>query len=222
MDDSTGRIECVIYDCDGVLFDSLDSNARLYNHIAASVGRSPLTAEEVQYCHAHTVFESISHIFRHDPELENEALAFWKTIDIRDFIVYLRMEPNLLETLQLLRQGGIKLAISTSRTTSMKHIMEKFDLWPYFDMVVTALDVERPKPDPESVEKILAALKIPRDRVLYLGDSLVDRETALSSGVRFVAYKNRNIHGEAFIEDHLDVLQLLSDGKRSQGQSFSS
>ena len=33
-------IECVIYDCDGVLFDSLDANRRLYNTIAQGGGRA--------------------------------------------------------------------------------------------------------------------------------------------------------------------------------------
>ncbi len=37
----------------------------------------------------------------------------------------------------------------------MKSIMERFNLDPYFEMVVTALDVKHPKPHPESVEKIL-------------------------------------------------------------------
>ncbi len=57
----------------------------------------------------------------------------------------------------------------------MKSIMERFNLDPYFEMVVTALDVKHPKPHPESVEKILAALKYDRKKTLYIGDSGVDR-----------------------------------------------
>ena len=187
------QVDCVIYDCDGVLFDSIETNGRLYNHIATSIGRALLTMEELQYCHTHTVYESINHLFRHDGVLEKKALEFLKQVDLQAFIIYLKMEPNLIQTLTLLKEKGIIRAISTNRTTSMKHIMERFNLWPYFDMVVTALDVKHPKPHPESVEKILTALNVDRERTLYVGDSEVDRETALSSGVKFIAYKNREI-----------------------------
>ena len=39
-------VTCVIYDCDGVMFDSLEANRRLYNRIAHSMGRPPLSEEE--------------------------------------------------------------------------------------------------------------------------------------------------------------------------------
>lgn len=215
MQQKRWEIDCIIYDCDGVLFDSLEANGRLYNHIATSMGRSPLTNDEHRYCHTHTVFESIRYMFPNDEAQERRAVDFLKKeIDFKDFIKYLKMEPNLLETLNILKNMGKKRAISTNRTTSMKYIMEKFNLSPYFDMVVTALDVAKPKPDPESVEKILKELKVKRDRVLYVGDSEVDKGTALSSGVRFIAYKNRILEADALIEDHLALLDYLSDGQR--------
>ena len=36
------KINCVIYDCDGVLFDSIEANMRLYNDLCAELGREPL------------------------------------------------------------------------------------------------------------------------------------------------------------------------------------
>jgi len=207
------HIKCVIYDCDGVLFDSLEANGRLYNYIATSIGREPIHPDELQFCHTHTVFEAIHHLFRNDHDMEEKALAFFKQIDLREFILYLKMEPNLLQTLATLKKEGIVRAISTNRTTSMKHIMERYELSPYFEMVVTALDVVNPKPHPESVEKILKTFDIEKGKVLYVGDSDVDRNTALSSGVKFIAYKNRDIPGDGFIDDHLSLLNFLLHGE---------
>ncbi|MCX5812748.1 MAG: HAD-IA family hydrolase [Proteobacteria bacterium] len=206
------QIDCVIYDCDGVLFDSLETNDRLYSHIAISMGRSPLSKDELQYCHTHTVFESIHLLFQNDGELEKKALNFWKNdIDLNEFLMYLKMECNLIETLTILKERGILRAISTNRTTTMKQIMVQFNLTPYFDMVVTALDV-KPKPDPESVEKILRELNVDKARVLYIGDSEVDQKISASSGVKFIAYKNSEMAADGFIDDHLDLLAyLLSD-----------
>jgi HAD superfamily hydrolase (TIGR01509 family) len=87
--------------------------------------------------------------------------------------------------------------------------MERFNLWPYFEMVVTALDVKNPKPHPESTEKIIEAFKLKKEEAVFVGDSDVDKQAAESSGVRFVAYKNREIANDLFIEDHLDLLVII-------------
>jgi len=208
---TSSKIRCVIYDCDGVLFDSFEANQKLYNDLCASVGRSPLKEGEMQYVHSHTVYEAIHYLFPGDEGLEKKALEQLKKIDLRNYIVHLKMEPHLLETLELLKKKGIHRAINTNRTTSMPTLMERFNLWPYFDMVVTALDVKHPKPHPESIEKIVKALNVNRDEILYVGDSDVDRQTASASGVRFVAYKNKRIIETILIQDHLELLAFVSN-----------
>ncbi|MGD0488056.1 MAG: HAD-IA family hydrolase [Syntrophorhabdales bacterium] len=210
-------VSCVIYDCDGVLFDSLEANRKLYNHIAVSMGRAPLTERELHYCHMNTVGDSIHCLFEEDGEAEAKAVRFLKEqVDFKDFIPYLIMEPHLLETLSALREKRIMTAISTNRTTSMPHIMERFRLQPYFDMVVTALDVTRPKPDPESVNLILDRLAVRPEETLYVGDSEIDLGTARSAGVMFVAYKNRAISTGILIENHREILRFLSNGETPQ------
>jgi len=201
---------CVIYDCDGVLFDSLEANRVLYNHIAVSMGRAPITEEELACCHTSTVRESIHCLFKDDPEGEARGLRFLSDeIDFRDYIPYLRMEPHVLETIASLKGRGLLTAICTNRTTSMPHLMERFQLGPYFDMVMTALDVEHPKPHPESVEKILAHLLVAPGDTLYVGDSEVDMKTAQAAGVGFVSYKNEAISTGILINDHRDILKFL-------------
>jgi HAD superfamily hydrolase (TIGR01509 family) len=204
------KIRCVIYDCDGVLFDSIEANKKLYNDLCALVGRAPLSEEEVRYVHTHTVYETIHLIFGQDNGLEKKALdSLKKEIDLRNYIVYLKMEPYLFQILNLLKTNGILRAINTNRTTSMKYIMERFGLWPFFDMVVTALDVKNPKPHPESIEKILQHFNLKKEETIFVGDSEVDQQTAKSSGVKFIAYKNKEIANDVTIDDHLDLLHLL-------------
>jgi HAD superfamily hydrolase (TIGR01509 family) len=205
------KVHCVIYDCDGVLFDSLEANTKLYNDLCAMVGRGPLREDEMKYVHTHTVFEAIHFIFGKENDLEKKALDILKQkeIDLKNYIDYLKMEPHLVEALEKLKEKGMLRAINTNRTTSMKYIMERFNLWPYFEMVVTALDVEHPKPHPESIEKIIRELHLKKEEAVFIGDSEVDQQTAESSGVRFIAYKNREIANDALINDHLDLLKIL-------------
>ena len=202
----------MIYDCDGVLFDSLESNTKLYNDLCTRLGRLPLTADELNFVHTHTVYEAIHFILRHDIQQEKRALDLWKQLDIVEYLAYLRMEPHLLETLESLKNQGILRAICTSRSTTMKLIMERFHLWPYFDMVVTALDVKNPKPHPESIAKIIETFHLDREKTILVGDSVIDRQTAESAGIFFVAYKNKEIAGDFFIDDHLALLELLDNG----------
>jgi HAD superfamily hydrolase (TIGR01509 family) len=205
------KIGCVIYDCDGVLFDSLESNTKLYNDLCAKVGRAPLRQNEVQYVHTHTVFEALHLIFGEENDLEKKALEILKEkqVDLKNYVAYLKMEPHLLQALERLKEKGILRAINTNRTTSMKYIMERFNLRPYFEMVVTALDVKNPKPHPESIEKIIETFKLKREEAVFVGDSDVDKQTAESSGIKFIAYKNREIANDLCIEDHLDILNIV-------------
>lgn len=201
---------CVIYDCDGVLFDSLESNRKLYNDFCLQFGRPPLTDEELKFVHTHTVFEALHFILGHDLQQEKAALDFWKQIDITAYLDYLKMEPHLLETLDFLKDHGIIRAICTSRSTTMKLIMERFHLWPYFDMVVTALDVKNPKPHPEAIDKIIEAFHLDRKKTIMVGDSSSDQQAAESAGIFFAAYKNKEIAGDFFIDDHRRLIEVLS------------
>ena len=207
------KIRCVIYDCDGVLFDSIEANKRLYNDLCSVVGRAPLKEEEINYVHSHTVYEAIHLIFGEDDALEKRALESLKQVDLREYIGYLRMEPYLLQILNLLKANGIIRVVNTNRTTSMPHIMERFHLWPFFDMVVTALDVNNPKPHPESIEKIIQKFNLNKEEVVFIGDSEVDQQAAKSAGIKFISYKNREIANDAFIDDHLALLNVILNSR---------
>jgi HAD superfamily hydrolase (TIGR01509 family) len=209
------KVHCVIYDCDGVLFDSLEANTKLYNDLCALVGRGPLREDEMRYVHTHTVYEALHFIFGKENDLEKKALEILKQkqVDLKNYVGYLKMEPHLFQTLERLKEKGILRVINTNRTTSMKYIMERYNLWPFFDMVVTALDVKNPKPHPESIEKIVQAFNLNKEQTVFVGDSEVDQQTARSSGVRFIAYKNKEIANDAYIDDHLALLNIISNEK---------
>jgi HAD superfamily hydrolase (TIGR01509 family) len=126
------------------------------------------------------------------------------------------MEPHLLEALDFLKDHGVLRAICTSRSTTMKPIMEKFRLEPYFEMVVTALDVQNPKPHPEAIGKIIAAFNLDRKKTIMVGDSASDQQAAQAAGIWFGVYKNKEITGDFFIEDHRQMMDLLSSSSSNR------
>ncbi len=204
-----GRIRCVIYDCDGVLFDSLEANRRFYNDLCCAVRGVPLSEEELRYGHIHTTREAIQFFFRGDLELVRKAVEHARRFDPGGYVSYLTMEPHLLPTLQALGERGIFRAINTNRTASMLAIIKNFHLEPLFDLVTTARDVKHPKPHPESVERILQTFGLRKTEVVFVGDSEIDQEAARSAGVRFIAYKNQRLRADAHIEDHREILAVI-------------
>src|SRR5512139_1699128 len=106
-------VRCVIYDCDGVLFDSLENNERFYNQVCAAMGRAPVRPEELPFLHMHTVHEALPFLFPGRPDLVKKAQVFILTVNPHDFIPYMRMEPNLLEALDALKRRGVLRAVNT-------------------------------------------------------------------------------------------------------------
>ncbi len=204
------KLKLVIFDCDGVLFDSFNANKHFYNKIAQMAGRSKLDSRELAYCHMHTAEESIRYIFRNDLNLLEAAFECYKDLDYQDFLHYMEMEPEMVETVRLLGTR-YHTAISTNRSTTMPRLREIYGLDDVFDVIVCALDVDIPKPDPEGVFKILRLFDLRPENAVYIGDSMVDQEVAMRAGVPFLAYKNRKLDAVFHVERFGELSALLMD-----------
>ncbi len=205
--DNLDNLRIVIFDCDGVLFNSLRANTEFYNQIARCAGRDPLAMEELGYCHMHTAEESIRFIFRDKPELIERAYDCYREMDYGDFLEYMEIEPSMVETVKALR-SRYYTAISTNRSTTMPRLRQIYRLDDFFDKIVCALDVKNPKPHPEGVHLILKSFDLGPENAVYIGDSKVDEEVSRNAKVPFIAYKNKALHAMYHIE-HFDELSSL-------------
>jgi len=203
------NISAVIFDCDGVMFDSRRANINFYNRILAHFGLPPLTEDQFGFVHSHTAEESVRHIFRSAPHLEPRAQAYRLQMDYLPFVRDMVPEAGLTELLRWLKpRFGVGLATNRSNTIGM--VLECHGLDGVFDIVVSSLDVKRPKPDPEPLVKILRFFNIRPEQALYVGDSEIDARTALSAGVPFAAFRNGKLPSTWKIDHLLDLEELLS------------
>ena len=198
-------IKVVVFDCDGVLFDTEEANWAYYNHLLKHFGRPTMTPEQFAYAHQHTLNESIAYLFE-----EEEAIAavydYRQTMDYSAYLKLLKVEPDLVPLLTRIRPK-LKTAIATNRSDTMNRLLAEFALTEYFDLVVTSFDVRRPKPYPDALIKILDHFGIEAHQALYVGDSQVDAEAACAAKIPFVAFRNETLPTEY----HIGNLKALEE-----------
>ena len=201
-------LKLVIFDCDGVLFDSREANRAYYNNLLQQFGCPPLNEEEVDYIHSHNVTDSVAHIFRKHDGIRQDLIHRYRTeLDYTPFLQHMIMEPDLMEFLRLIKPR-YHTAISTNRTNTMPMLLDIFKLRPWFEQVVTALDTPRPKPSPDGLRMILDNFKVNISETIYIGDSVVDLEHTQSMGVKLIAFKNPKLQAEYHVENFMEILQL--------------
>jgi phosphoglycolate phosphatase len=201
------HIKIVAFDCDGVMFDTTESNTAYYNQILAHFGRPALTAEQFAYCHSHTADQAIANLFP-DEDGYRAAQAYRKSMSYIPFLKYMEMEPYLKPLIRRLRPR-YKTAIATNRSDTMDRVISEHGLEGYFDLVVCSHDVDHPKPHPDQLVKILEYFGLEPYNSLYVGDSELDEIAAKAAGVLFVAYKNRSLSADFHIQSLKQIAEIL-------------
>jgi phosphoglycolate phosphatase len=210
----TNTTKVIIFDCDGVLFDSKEANIAFYNQILSQFHLPPLTIAEVEYVHISTAEEALRYLLeRRDPRDAEQILAHRPHVNYTPFIRLMQMEPHLRELLSALPRR-IKRAVSTNRSYTIGDVLRIHGLDGEFDLVVSALDVKNPKPDPESALKILQHFAIAPSEALFVGDSTTDQQAAQGARIPFVAYKNPSLQADYHIDDLLAIKEIIAQQKK--------
>jgi len=206
---SDNGCKAVIYDCDGVMFDSFEANLAFYDRIMTMLGRPVLdrkNEEQMRVLHTYANRDVLAWFFPSGEEFV-AAVQAASAIDYREMVPFMRLEEGFIETLEALKPK-VSLAVCTNRSTSMDMVLESFGLTSYFGCVMTASRVANPKPHPEPLFKVLEHYRIGPSEALFVGDSEVDRQAAAAAGVPFVAYR-AGMAAMARIDRHEEILGLL-------------
>jgi phosphoglycolate phosphatase len=203
------KLKVIIYDCDGVLIDSSLANQGFYNYILAHFGCAPLTPEQWEYVKPLAAPDALTWLLQDTPWLA-AAQEYQQIVDNTPFLSLLRAEPDLHETLTRLRPH-YRLAIATNRGKSLLPVLEHCGLAEFFDFMVSSLEVTRPKPHPECLQRILQHFEVLPRQACYIGDSDIDREVSARAGVLFIAFQNPFLQADFHLENHLDLWRILKE-----------
>ncbi len=207
-------IRGIIFDCDGVLFESRKANLAYYNTVLNHFNEKPV--EDSDYARAHLCHTAAStHVFT---QLLGEgrtakALAIAAELDYRQFIPYMTPEPGMKEALSKLSEL-YPLAVATNRGYSMPSILEHFGLSHLFQTVVTSRDVEHPKPEPDMLYEAAKRLQCATHELLFVGDSELDQAAAKMAEMPFAIYRG-DLLADVRLENHDELVMLFAkQGKR--------
>jgi phosphoglycolate phosphatase len=205
-------IRGIVYDCDGVLFESRRANLAYYNTILTHFNE-PLV-KDTDHARAHLCHTAAStHVFSQllGTERTPRALALAAELDYRQFIPFMTPEPGMREALSQL-SASYPLAVATNRGYSMPSILEHFGMSHYFRTVVTSRDVERPKPAPDMLHEAAKRLRCAPHELLFVGDSELDQAAALGAGMPFAIYRG-DLEADVQLVHHNDLVELFVSGE---------
>lgn len=185
----------IIYDFDGVLFDSYDSVRKMmYPDLARLCGKE-LTQDELNYCFEHGMADNIENIFG------NDAWEFVKSLPYKEYYDHAIPMPFIKPTILFLKLKGINVSICSNRVSGIGYILDRHKMTRYFDNVVTSKEYQS-KPNPEGLLSLIDG------ETWYVGDSETDSLTAHKANVGFIAYNNPDIEADYHISNHLQILSL--------------
>lgn len=180
--------ELVIFDLDGTLLDTIGDLAAACNVVLERRGLPQHTYE--QYCHF--VGNGIMRLV--ERALPEELRTPEYVARVRaDFVEYYTAHIDLLtkpydgieELVGELARRGVRMAVASNKfQAGTEKLVGRYFPGVKFDAVLGQRPDVPLKPDPAIVEEILTLTGTARERVLYVGDSGVDMETAAAAGVR--------------------------------------
>ncbi|WP_295938907.1 HAD-IA family hydrolase [uncultured Alistipes sp.] len=188
--ENTQNTDLVIFDLDGTLLDTIGDLAASCNAVLA---KRDLPQHSYQaYCHF--VGNGIMRLV--ERALPEELRTPDTVAAVRaDFVkhysehidTYTKPYAGIEELLEQLARRGMRLAVASNKfQAATEKLVRRF----FPDMPFTEVFGQREgvplKPDPAVVEEILMLTAVPKERVLYVGDSGVDMQTATAAGVRSV------------------------------------
>ena len=121
--------------------------------------------------------------------------------------------PDTLSTLKELKKRSARIGIiSTKYRFRILSFLEEYQPEDFLDIVVGGEDVKAAKPSPEGVKFALEHLRSTPKETLYIGDSIVDAETARNARVDFAGVLNgMTTADELRAYPHRIIVKNLSD-----------
>ncbi len=190
----------VCFDLDGTLLDTLEEIAVSANAVLAREGFPEHEIQSYRYHVGDGVRRLVERILPETNQTADEIDAFTQRLEAEYAIranKLTRIYPGISELLDDLKAGEIPLAVLSNKPHSLTvDCMGRFFPKHSFH-TIRGQQADTPrKPNPAGAHKIAESLDLPLSKILYVGDTDVDMQTAKAAGMVAVGvlwgFRNRD------------------------------
>jgi len=202
-----------LFDFDYTLADSSKGIVMCFRHVLDLHGYTEISDMDIKYTIGKTLedaFSVLTGISDKETLLSYKSEYVKKAHDCMTQNTFLY--PETVKVLTMLKEQGAKIGIiSTKFRYRIMDLMDQKFPADFFDVVVGGEDVKTPKPSPEGVFYAMEKLNAKKHNTLYIGDSIIDGQTAEAAGVDFVGV----LHGtttrhELSVYPHIEISDDLN------------
>ena len=177
------RLDTFLFDLDGTLIDSIDLIFRCYRHSAA-IHLDEQPPDSVWRDGLGTPLRAQFRAVTSDVDLIEKMVVTYREFHHVHHDTSITVYPDIEEVLHDLASRA-RLGVVTSKLRAgAERGLKLVGLLDLFDVVVTADEVDRPKPHPEPVILALERLGASASRSIFIGDSPHDIASGREAGVK--------------------------------------
>lgn len=208
------RYHTYLFDFDYTLADSSKGIVICFRNVLERHRHTGISDEQIKRTIGKTLVDSFSILTGIGDEaiLEEYRKEYVKEAD-RFMTANTRLFPETVSVLQALKEKGANIGIiSTKYRYRIMELAKNNIPEGIIDLIVGGEDVKTAKPSPEGVFLALKNLGTDKDTTLYIGDSIVDAETAQAAGMDFAGV----LHGATTAEEleaypHVAIMKDLTE-----------
>lgn len=214
------KLKAVLFDMDGVLFNSMPYHAEAWHQVMKSHGLT-LSREEAYMHEGRTGAGTINIVFQRemgrDASLEEiDSIYKEKSILFNSYTEAERM-PGAWELLQQVKADGLVPMVVTGsgQLSLLEHLEHNFPGMFQKELMVTAFDVKYGKPNPEPYLMALQKGGLKADEAVVVENAPLGVEAGHKAGIFTIAVNTGPLDGQVLLDAGADLLfpsmQALSD-----------
>ena len=207
------KYKAFVFDLNGTMVNDMPYHIKAWHHQIIQLGGN-LTLEQMKHqCYGKND-ELLERVFpgkfslAERIKIGNEKEAVYRI----EFKPFLQLIDGLAEFLKLAHQENIKMAIgSAAIMDNINFVIQNMQIAHYFDAIISANDVEKSKPHPETFLKCASALGSDPAHCLVFEDTPKGVECALNAGMQAVVILGE--HEASEFEQYENVIHFVKNYK---------
>lgn len=198
-------IKAVIFDVDGVLLDSFNSNYDFYLSVMKEAGYGGFTKEKYVLFNHLTLREAMSKLscVNDYDEVERIYNIGLKLLSSPDNDI--KMFDGASRVIKTLKKN-YSLGIVSSRIKSIIFEGELKDFKDFFSVAVGYEDTSLHKPHPEPLLLAAKKLGVEPNECVYVGDAITDVQAAVAAGMKIIFFGKEKPRNAVFSAKNFDEL----------------